>query len=786
MKGFEKASRVLEFDKVLALLGECATNDGVRELIAAIEPADTWQRINILQQETEDAVRLSVNRGDLGLSGISDIRPAAQRAAKGASLSARELLEVAAVLNCAARAETYCGAEDKGSLADYFDTIVPNRFLERKIKDAIISPELISDSASDTLYSIRRDIRRTESNVRDLLSKYTGGAQNKYLQENIVTVRNGRFVIPVKAEYRNEVKGLIHDTSASGATLFIEPLAVLEANNRLRELRSHEAEEIERILEQLSQEVGRFSEILISDYDTLTRLGVIFAKAQLSLRFDCRRPRLTESRGALKISSARHPLIPAARVVPVTIEADEGISAIVITGPNTGGKTVTLKTIGLFALMAQSGLQLPCAEDTVLPVFGEVLPDIGDEQSIEQSLSTFSGHIANIVEMLENVTERSLVLFDELGAGTDPVEGAALAVSILEKIQLSGAFCAATTHYAEMKEYALENDSVLNASCEFDVETLRPTYRLITGIPGRSNAFAIASRLGIPDDVIERAKSFMDEDSRRFEDVIGRLQNAETQMREESEKARAARAEAQRKIDKVRQECEELTSRAKAEAERIRNEADQVLARARASSDYVMAQLEEARRSKEKEDFARTLDQARRSIRESLGNVGKTVTVGEKDSDYTLPRELRKGDRVQINGMSKVGTVVSVSGDTASVSFGSATTKASLDSIKLVDSSEASDKKQTTSARPAHDRSLKHEIDVRGQTGDDAWFMVDRYIDSCIYEGYGTVTIVHGKGTGALRAAMWRYLKGDRRVKSFRSGTYGEGDYGVTVVELKT
>ncbi|HPE95831.1 MAG TPA: endonuclease MutS2, partial [Bacillota bacterium] len=702
-------------------------------------------------------------------------------------LSPSELLDTSRVLSIAARMAAYRPKPDEEDvLSVYFDTLEPNRFLERAITDAIIAEDIIADQASPELFSVRRSIKKAENSIRDALSKYTGGTQNKYLQENIVTMRNGRYVVPVKSEYRNEVKGLLHDTSASGATLFIEPLAVLEANNKLRELRSREQEEIEKILRELSEKVAGFSVQLVNDYNALTELDVIFAKSEFSYRCNGIAPVLTEFRDEYSLIAARHPLLDKEKTVPITLSSDKKISTVVITGPNTGGKTVTLKTLGLFSLMAQCGIHLPCSCGTVLPVFDAVLPDIGDEQSIEQSLSTFSAHIKNIVDIIGCADFQSLVLFDELGAGTDPVEGAALAISILEKIRALGAFCAATTHYAEIKVYALENDSILNASCEFDIDTLKPTYRLITGIPGRSNAFAIAQRLGISEEIIEKAKAYMDDDNSRFEDVIGKLQRAEQTMREEQENAKNARIEAQNRIHKVQAECDELIAKANAESQRVKAQADKIIADARVTSEYVMTQLENAKKERDRQESAQALEEARRNIRTAFKNTSTSLEDADiEDDDYVLPRELRKGDRVRVKGLSKVGTVISADTKSASVIFGKATTKVPLASLRLSNEASAVAKSDVAVSKPQRLLDLRHEIDVRGNTGEEAWMTVDKYLDNCIFEGYSSATIIHGKGTGALRNAIWQHLRHDKRIASYRPGAYGEGDYGVTVVELK-
>ncbi len=792
MKGFERAAKLLEFDKVLALISASAATDGAKEVISSLQPTDDIVIVSRMQAETRDAKQMILKKSSPPFGRAKDVLPSLERAEKGAALTPRELLDIASLLRSVSSLLKYAGnISESGALERYLFALTENNFLERKISSAIIAEDLIADDASDNLYRIRRDQRKCESAVRDLLASYTTGQKSKYLQENIVTMRGGRYVVPVKAEYRNEIKGLVHDSSASGATLFVEPIAVLEQNNRLRELKVAEEEEIEKILRALSDETARFSSQLAQNYRAVTDLAVIFAKASYAIATDSFEPRITTDRREYSLIKARHPLLPKDSVVPISVSFGEKEKTLVITGPNTGGKTVTLKTIGLMALMAQAGLQLPCSESTTVPLFSCVLPDIGDEQSIEQSLSTFSAHMTNIVDIINNCDDRSLTLFDELGAGTDPVEGAALAISILEEIRERGGLCAATTHYSELKTYALESPYVLNASCEFDVESLRPTYRLITGIPGKSNAFAISSRLGIADNVIERAKAFMAEDNKKFEDVIARLEESESKMEKDRVHASRARAEAERILAEARNEAKKVTERASKDAEKVKEHAARILQSAKSSSDYVLNEIKRMQDEKDKADAKKRLEETRQQVRQALKDAdGRIGALNDEDVEPEIGempnRPLVAGDRVVIPLTKQRGVIVEISGKNAVISTGNARTKVSLSSLRLDDTPMETQKKVKPSATSTPMReATRNEIDLRGETGDDAWLLVDRYLDSAIQAGWQTVTLVHGKGTGALRQALWRELKHDKRVLSYRIGRYGEGDLGVTVCELK-
>lgn len=793
----QKTLNTLEYDKIIAQLADLAATEGAKARARTLMPSDDYDTVRERLLRTEDAKRLINAKGYPSFSASERVVASAERAYKGAILSPTELIEIASLLRSARMTLDYINTDKpfETVLDHIFARLLPQRELEERITRSIISEDMIADEASYELADIRRKIRLTNNKIKDTLQSYVGGNRLKYLQENLVTMRNGRYVVPVKAEYRNEMQGLVHDTSSSGATLFVEPMAVVEANNELKRLSAAEEHEIERILSELSSECGDASSIITLDYHNITELAFWFASASLAMQMRAEMPKLSRE-PMIDLKRARHPLISRERVVPIDVSIGGDIHTLIITGPNTGGKTVTLKTMGLLTLMAQSGLHIPALESSTIGIFGEVLVDIGDEQSIEASLSTFSSHMVNVAEILKNVGERSLVLFDELGSGTDPIEGAALAISILEKTESVGALSAATTHYAELKVYALETDCVQNASCEFDVETLRPTYRLIVGTPGKSNAFAISEKLGISDDIIERAKKLIERDNKRFEDVIERLDTNRIEMERQREIAekmreeyetfkRTAEEELKRKIAKSEEEIAKQTLKAK-----------QILDSARASSEYIFHQLEELRkqedREKRNEMMSSAREEMRRRMRESESLMsGIDIRDITLEDDYKLPRPLKVGDKVYLTTIAKEGVVTALADKKGmiSVTAGILKTKVTEDKLRLLDGkvkytassqpkvSEGKVKKTVTST-------FKAEIDVRGMIGDDAWFVVDKYIDDAVLASMPTVRIIHGKGTGALKAALWRYFKTDKRIKSYRHGEYGEGDAGVTVLTL--
>ncbi len=781
----KKSLGILEFGKIREKLAACAQTDGGRELALGLVPQNDITKVRLLQELTSRAKAEAAERGQPSFYGVCDIISAAERASKGASLSMRDLLHCGAVLRCARALSSYMlpnGDDDK--LYEIFARLIPNRRLEDKIFASIVSEDTMDDNASAELADIRRSIRRTNVKIRDMLQKYVAG-DSRFLQENLVTTRGGRFVIPVKSEYRNEVKGLIHDTSQSGSTLFIEPMAVVEANNELRTLEARETHEIERILYELSSEVGECAGALKLNYRNLIELDLIFAKAELSFTMRCNAPAISDKREVI-LMRARHPLLDSATVVPITVRLGGEYGMLVITGPNTGGKTVTLKTVGLFSAMAQAGLHIPADEDSVLCVFDDIFAEIGDEQSIEQSLSTFSSHMKGIVNVISSMTEDSLVLFDELGSGTDPVEGAALAMAILEEVRCTGSLCISTTHYAELKAYAIETSGVMNASCEFDVATLRPTYRLIIGTPGKSNAFAISEKLGLPEHVVSRAHSFIDDASRNFESVIEQLEASRGQLEREREELALLRKQFEEKKKEDEAELERRLKNAKTDSEKMLAKAKEMLDGARITSEYVFNELDAAKKARDAESVANAKKDIRRRVREYDDKLDPIARV--EDDGYVLPRALKKGDNVLHRNLGVSGVLLADPDKNGNVSLrlGAAKTRANIKDLRLLEENAKAKKKDAHSTyRAAVSAAFKPELDIRGMLGDDGCFMVDKYLDEANVAGIRSVTIIHGKGTGALRNAVWKFLKGDRRVAQFRAGQYGEGDYGVTVVELK-
>ena len=789
----EKTLQILEFNKIREMLAEHCDTDGSKRLALELTPSDDIVEVKRRQERTEDAKRLAGQKGKPSFGSVKDVTASLERASKGAVLSQRELLDCAEILRTSRGLLEYIKGDKKfeTSIDEIFERLTPDKKLEMRITGAIISEEMIADDASPELMEIRHSIRKAANKVNEQMLKYTqGGTYSKYLQENIVTTRGGRFVIPVKSEYRNEIKGLVHDTSASGATLFIEPMSVVEANNELRALQSREQYEIERILAELSSLVADASSTIELNYLNITDLAFIFGCSELSYKMRGIKPEITEKREVL-LEKSRHPLIADGKAVPVTITIGNGYSMLVITGPNTGGKTVTLKTIGLFSIMAQSGLQLPC-ETAKICVFDDIYPNIGDEQSIEQSLSTFSSHMVDIVDIIKCMTDNSLVLFDELGSGTDPVEGAALAMSILEEVLGVGAMCAATTHYAELKAFAVEREGVCNASCEFDVETLRPTYKLLIGTPGKSNAFAISEKLGLPEHIVRRAGEYVDNDTRSFEAVLSKLEATRFELETEKEKQRQARIEYERFKEKSEKELEEKLGRAEEEAEKAKEKARSIMDSARATSDYILDQLEKAKKAKEKEDFAKTLADSKKNIKSEIRNYNNNNSSNDDTDDgYVLPRALKKGDEVIHRNLGTSGVLVEDPDKKGNVTvqMGILKTKLNISQLKLVENKVKVGTKGNVTSQAKFRRTVsetfKPELDVRGMIGEDAVFMVDKFIDDAHIAGIKSVTVIHGKGTGALRQAIWSYLKKDNRIKSYRAGQYGEGDYGVTVIDIK-
>ena len=784
---FEKSMTTLELPRVLELLSACAVTDEGRERCLALRPMTDMEEVQRAQEETSAAVNMLLTRGTPGFAGIRPVAASIQRADMGGSLNTRELLEIAAVLRAARTAGEYGGGEEKSAISHLFKALTPNRFLEDTITNSIVGEDEIADSASTELASIRRHMRATEARVRDILQKLISSNQSKYLQESIITIRSDRYVVPVKSEHKNAIPGLVHDVSSSGSTFFIEPMGVVKANNELRELAAKEKKEIERILAQLSADCAAHKEDILEDYQLLIWLDAIFARGKLSLQLECSQPRLSDK--YLRLRGARHPLLDKKKAVANDLELGEHFDTLVITGPNTGGKTVTLKTIGLITLMAQCGLHIPARDDSAVRVFQRVLADIGDEQSIAQSLSTFSSHMTNIVGILKEADDSTLILFDELGAGTDPVEGAALAAAVIESARELGAQVAATTHYAELKVYAMTTPGVENASCEFNVDTLAPTYRLVMGIPGKSNAFAISRRLGLPEDIIEKAAARLDAENVRFEDVLTKLDQQRQEMERERAEARRLKLEMEQSAAKAKEYRDRLEAERAKVVEKAQAEARAIIDDARAASDLALSELKELQKRRDL-DWQQVNDgraQARHLLNEAEKNIGGPVQEPEAPPPT---RPAKAGDTVELVSMGTKATVLSVNKDgSLQLQAGILKISAKQDEVRVVEGETQAQKEArrivSWAQHTLRTAAVPSQVDLRGMMTDEAIAVLERFLDTAMMGKLETVTIIHGKGTGAVRSAVRTYLKRSRYVKSFRPGRYGEGEDGVTVAELK-
>lgn len=786
---FEKSIQTLELPRVLEKLAEQAVTVEGKDRCLALRPFTDVDDVQRALDETTAAVNMTALRGSPSFSGVRPVRASLQRADMGGALNTRELLDIAAVLRSARSAKEYGegeGDRTKTCIDHLFRSLTANRFLEDKITGAIVGEDEIADAASPELAAIRRHIRATASKVRDILNKLISSSQARYLQDAIITQRNDRFVVPVKSEHKNDVPGLVHDVSSSGSTFFIEPMGVVKANNELKELQSREEKEIERILAELSAECAQFKEDIAQDYDLLIILDVIFAKARLAYRMRGAAPRLDPK--GLYLRKARHPLLDPNKAVSNDLMLGENFDTLVITGPNTGGKTVTLKTIGLLTMMAQCGLHIPVGDGSCVKVFSRVLSDIGDEQSIAQNLSTFSSHMVNIVGILEQADDETLILFDELGAGTDPIEGAALAAAIIESAREMGALVAATTHYAELKVYAMTTKGVENASCEFDVDSLAPTYRLLIGIPGKSNAFAISQRLGLPKEIIQKAAARIDAENVRFEDVLTQLD----EQRQEMEREKEAAAKLRREMEKTAKASREYKAQMEAErqkaVEKAQAEARAILDEARDTADQVFKELNDMRRRQRKEEDWQRVNDERAALRHRLNEAeGK---LGQRPEEPVPPptRPAKAGDTVELVKMGTQATVLAVNKDgSLQLQAGILKITAKQDEVRVVEGESIKSAKKVVQRAEHKLRSLgaSPEVDLRGMMTDEAIGALDLFLDNAVLGKLNEVRIIHGKGTGAVRKAVRDHLKRSRYVKSFRPGRYGEGEDGVTIAELK-
>jgi len=803
---FEKSLHTLELPRILEKLAHECMSQAAKENALSLRPVTDIYEARYAQDETTAARNLIRLRGLPALQSLQDIRPSVQRAVIGGALNNTELLNIAQVLRCASETFSYGNADRSEStvIDSLFYALRTNKFLESKITGSIIGPDEVADAASAELAGIRRHMRVAGDKIRTQLNKIiTSPTYQKALQDPIITMRNDRYVVPVKAEMKSSVPGLVHDVSGSGSTLFIEPMSVVQTNNEIRELLAKEKKEIERILAELSADVAAHGDDIVSDFLTLTALDLIFAKAKLSAIMDAHEPEFAEDdynankRADVYLRRCRHPLLERGKTVPVDIQLGGSFDTLVITGPNTGGKTVALKTLGLFCAMAQCGLHIPAEHDARLPIFTRILADIGDEQSIEQSLSTFSSHMTNIVKILREINGdtddfqggRMLLLFDELGAGTDPVEGAALAIAIIEYARRRGAYTAATTHYSELKTYALNSDGVENASCEFDVETLRPTYRLLIGVPGKSNAFAISKRLGLPESIISRASENITHETRSFEDAVGKLESARREAENERDEAYKLRQSAQRDAriaEKYRSELEKERENAQVKA---RKDAKRLIESTRGEIDAMFDEINELRKKAEEEGNFERINEVRAALNRRLNEAEDALYKNDEqyiEMQAMSSRPIAPGDRVRILKYDTEADVISVSGDTLQLQAGIMKVSAKTNEVVLIDKPEKTAAQSTVTVKRANPGGgVPSEVDVRGQTGDEAIPYLERYIDSAKMAHLETVRIIHGKGTGALRAAVQQMLRRNPNVKSFRAGHYGEGETGVTVVTIK-
>lgn len=791
----EKTLKVLEYDKIVEKLKERASSQLGKDLASELVPFTNFEQVIKNQKETTDAVTCILRKGSPPLGGIHNIRSSIRRAEAGGMLNPGDLLRVADVLRASRRLKGYL-TQDRMELDEsniiYFlcSSLGTNKTLEDRLTQAIESEDSLSDYASPELAAIRRNIRRMQESIKEKLNNIIHLAQNKkYMQDAVVTLRGDRYVVPVKQEYRAQIPGIVHDMSSSGATLFVEPMAVVEANNEIRRLMSKEAQEIERILLELTGEVASISGLLNGNIELLARIDFAFAKARLSLDIKGVEPVINRER-RIVIKKGRHPLIDPKVVVPIDITLGDSFSTMVITGPNTGGKTVTLKTVGLFVLMSQAGLHIPAAENSEMGVFEKVFADIGDEQSIEQSLSTFSSHMTNIVRILKTVDEKSLVLFDELGAGTDPTEGAALATAILDTLTKKRIRTMATTHYSELKIYAMSTEGVQNACCEFDVETLRPTYRLLVGIPGRSNAFAISKRLGLSDEIISEAQNFLTGDDIQFEEILSDIQKNRMATEQEREQAERDKREIEKLKELIIDQKEKTDNEKQSIINQAKQEARRILMDARRDADELMERLKELEKSHQQMLEDKEMMAVKQGIRQRIDELDNQLTesVLPRKGYAKPPENLKAGDTVMILNLNRKGTVLNVPDKDGQVQVqaGIMKIKVHVTQLRLVDEQkELVDTIQSTRVACVKAGNVKLEMDVRGHDIEEAMVKVDKYIDEAVLAGLHEVSIIHGKGTGALRKGIQDFLKTHAHVASFRLGKYGEGETGVTVVTLK-
>ena len=787
---YDKSLVKLELDRVLAMLADCAGSQGGKDACLRLIPSSDIDDVRQMLDETTAAFHMATNKGNPSFSGVFDIGASLERAGRGGCLQPKELLQIASVLRNARTVKAYISDDENATvLDDLFVLLTPNKYLEDRIFGAILSEEEIADTASSELADIRRHMRVQSGKIRDSLQKIISSpAYSKFLREPIITIRQGRYVVPVKSECKNDVPGLVHDVSATGSTYFVEPMSAVNANNALRELELREKNEIARILSELSAESANYAEGLLQSYEALIKLDVIFAKARLAYQMKAWPPVMNDG-GRIVLRNARHPLIDSKTVVPISMHLGTDFDSMIITGPNTGGKTVTLKTVGLLTLMAECGLHIPAGDGSCLSTFESILADIGDEQSIAQSLSTFSSHMRTIVDIVAQCNNRTLVLFDELGAGTDPAEGAALAIALIEFCRSMGSHVMATTHYAELKLYAMRTNGVINASCEFNVETLRPTYKLLIGIPGKSNAFAISRKLGLSESILKEADDFLGKNDRDFEDVLSQLEQQRLQMENARHEAERLRSE----TEKIKKQSEELSEQLRAERdkalEQARSEARRIIEDARIAANEAEAELKALKKQLSENGDLSNLNQRQTQVRRNLNDAEQKLREGKQEKQRPKPsREIIIGDTVELIKLGTKASVLSINKDgTYQLQAGILKMNAKPDEIYLLES-ENPYKEQKH--RPAHSgREMKmsaipSEVDLRGMDSIEAVSVMERFLDEAMRSNLPSVRVIHGKGTGVLRAAVHQSLKKNKFVKKFRLGLYGEGEDGVTVVEF--
>ena len=788
---YEKSLIKLELDQVLAMLAECAGSSEGKAACLRLRPNSDLDEVQLLLEQTTAASDLCTRKGNPSFLDVKDVTESLERADRGGCLQPKELLAIGAVLRCTRTIKGYVAEDEKPTVLDaLFHSLIPNKYLEDKIYGAILSEEEIADTASPALADIRRHMRIQSAKIRDGLQKIISSpAYAKYLREPIITIRQGRYVVPVKSECKNDVPGLVHDVSATGSTYFVEPMSAVNANNALRELELKEKKEIERIMAELSAEAAAYRETISDDFRLLVQLDVIFAKARLGYRMRAWAPMMND-KGRIELRNARHPLIDPTKVVPVSLHMGTDFDTMIITGPNTGGKTVTLKTVGLLTLMAECGLHVPAGDGSCLSTFDQILADIGDEQSIAQSLSTFSSHMRTIVDVVAQCDDRTLVLFDELGAGTDPAEGAALAIALIEFCRKMGSQVMATTHYAELKLYAMRTKGVINASCEFDVETLQPTYKLLIGIPGKSNAFAISRRLGLSEDILKDASDLVGQSDKDFEDVLSQLE----QQRQKMEAARAEAEKLRQETAKIKQQSEAYSAQLAAEREKAmeqaRREAQKIIEDARWTANQAAEEIKQLKKQLSENADIQGVNQRQAEIRRSLNEAESKLHAGQAEKQRPAPsRGILVGDTVELLKLGTKANVIAINKDgTYQLQAGILKMSAKADEIYLL---EYENPYKEKGARPKHSgremklAAMNHEVDLRGMDSVEAISVLENYMDEAMRSNLNTVRIIHGKGTGILRNAVHQYLRKNKYVKQFRLGVYGEGEDGVTIAEFK-